>query len=124
MHVVVQIVVSLLSELDLLEIDFDANVADIHILQAEVLLEAVSALVGDVAESVQQLLRPILEERDLWHECLSKIGQQLLQRLAFLDFKEVLVVVRVGHVVEAEVAWAILRDQELLCCANLIEELC
>ena len=101
MHVVVQIVVSLLSKLDLLEVDLDANVTDIHILQAEVLLEAVCALVCDVAESVQQLLRPILEERDLWHECLSKIGQQLLQRLAFLDFKEVLVVVGVGHVVEA-----------------------
>ena len=107
-HVVVQIVVSLLSELDLLEVNLDANVADIHILQAEVLLEAVCALVGDVPESVQQLLGPILEERYLWHECLSKIGQQLLQWLTFLDFKEVLVVVGVGHVVEAEVAWAIL----------------
>ena len=106
-HVVVQVVVSLLSKLDLLEVDLDANVADIHILQAEVLLEAVRALVGDVSECIQQLLRPVLEERYLWHECLSKISQQLLQRLTLLDFKEVLVVVGVCHVVEAEVARAV-----------------
>ena len=124
MHVVVQIIVSLLPELDLLEVDLNANIAHIHILQAEVLLESVSALVGDVSESVQQFLSPILKERYLRHESLSQIGQQLFQRLAFLDFKEVLVVVWVGHVVEAKVAWTILRNQEFLCCANLIEKLC
>ena len=52
MHVVVQIVVSLLSELDLLEVDLDADVADVHVLQTQVLLQAIRALVCDVPESV------------------------------------------------------------------------
>ena len=122
-HVVVQVVVSLLSKLDLLKVALDANVADIHILQAEVLLKAVRALVGDVSECIQQLLRPVLEERYLWHECLSKISQQLLQRFALLDFKEVLVIFDVGHIVEAKITWAVLGKQQLFGSSDLIEEL-
>ena len=52
MHVVVQIVVSLLSKLDLLEVDLDSNVTYIDVLETEVLLKAIGTLVGDVAEGV------------------------------------------------------------------------
>ena len=123
MHVVVQIVVSLRAKLDLLEVDFDADLADVNILEREVLLEAVCALVCDIAERIQQLLCPALIERNVGLQCLVQIGQQLLQRFALLDLKEVLIVVWVAHVVEAKVAGAVLGEEQLFCGANLVEEL-
>lgn len=71
---ILQVVVSLLSKLDLLEVDLDTNVTHIHILETQVLLQAESALVGDVSECVEQLFGPILEQRDLRLKCLSLVS--------------------------------------------------
>jgi len=73
-HVILQVVVSLLSKLDLLEVDLDTDVTHVHILEAQVFLQAESALVGDVSESVKQLFGPILEQRDLRLKCLSLVS--------------------------------------------------
>lgn len=66
MHVVLKVVVSLLSKLDLFEVDFDANIADIDIFQTEIFLKAESALISDVSESIQQLFSPEFEQWNLW----------------------------------------------------------
>ena len=58
---VVQLIVALVSKLDLLEVDLDANVTHVDIFQAEVLLQAVRALVGDVSERIEKFLCPVFE---------------------------------------------------------------
>ena len=93
MHVVVQVVVSLLTELDLLEVDLDTNVAHIDVLEGEVFLQTIGTLVCDITESVQKFLGPVLEQGNLWHQGFALVSQELLERLALFDLKEVLVVV-------------------------------
>ena len=61
MHVVVQLIVTLVSKLDLLEVDLDANITHVDIFQAKVLLQAVRALVSDVSERIEKFLCPVLE---------------------------------------------------------------
>ena len=122
-HVVVQIVVSLRAKLDLLEVDFDADLADVYVLKREIFLKAVSALVCDIAERIQQLLCPALIQWNVGLQRLVQIGQQLLQRFALLDLKEVLIVVWVAHVVETQIAGAVLGEEKLFRGANLVEEL-
>ena len=58
---VVQLIVALVSKLDLLEVDLDTDVTHVDVFQAEVLLQAVRALVSDVSERIEKFLRPVLE---------------------------------------------------------------
>eukprot|EP00353_Schmidingerella_taraikaensis_P001457 CAMPEP_0185594784 /NCGR_PEP_ID=MMETSP0434-20130131/76118_1 /TAXON_ID=626734 ORGANISM="Favella taraikaensis, Strain Fe Narragansett Bay" /NCGR_SAMPLE_ID=MMETSP0434 /ASSEMBLY_ACC=CAM_ASM_000379 /LENGTH=139 /DNA_ID=CAMNT_0028222341 /DNA_START=736 /DNA_END=1155 /DNA_ORIENTATION=- len=120
---VVEVVVALLPKLDLLQVDFDADLANVHVLQRQVLLQAERAFVGDVAERIQQLLRPALIQRHVRLQSLAQVRQQFLKRLALLNLEEVLIEIGVAHVIEAEVAGAVLRQQQLFCGANLVEEL-
>ena len=121
MHVIVQIVISLLSEFDFLQVDFDADFVHIDVLQAEIFLKSIGALVSDVSEGVEKLFGPVFEQRDLLEKGLSLVSQKLLERLAFLDFEEVLVEVSVGHVVETEVGWAVFGEKELFGSSDLVE---
>ena len=57
------------------------------------------------------------------HQGLARFIQELLQRLAFLDLKEVLIEIRVSHIIKSQVRWEVLRGEKLLCGANLIEKL-
>ena len=74
MHVVVQVVISLLAKLDFLEVHLDANVADKDIFERQVLLQTIGALVGDIAEGVEQLFSPVFEQWDLRQESLTVTG--------------------------------------------------
>ena len=123
MHVVVQVVISLLAKLDFLEVHLDANVADKDIFERQVLLQTIGALVGDIAEGVEQLFSPVFEQRDLRQESLALLSEELFERFALLDFKEVLVIFDVGHIVEAKITWAVLGKQQLFGSSDLIEEL-
>ena len=95
MHMVVDVVVSLLTELDLPQKHFDADFAHIDILECEALIEAKCALVGDIAEGIQEFFSPAFEHRDVRLQSLAQIRKQLLKWLSFLDLKEVLVVVTI-----------------------------
>ena len=124
MHVVVELVVPLVAELYLLEVDLDADVADVNVLQTQVLLQAIRALVRDVPESVEQLLGPILEEWDLRQQRFAQVCEELLQGLSLFYLEKVLIVVGIRHVIEAEITWTVFRQKKLFCGANLIEKLC
>ena len=123
MHVVVQVVISLLAKLDFLEVHLDANVADKDIFERQALLQTIGALVGDIAEGVEQLFSPVFEQWDLRQESLALLSEELFERFALLDFKEVLVIFDVGHIVEAKITWAVLGKQQLFGRSDLIEEL-
>ena len=123
MHVVIQLIVSLITKLDLFQINFDTDVTNIHVLKAEILLQPIRAFVGNVTESVKQLLRPVFEQRDLGHESFTQVRHELLERLSFLDLKEILVVVYVCHVIKAKIARTVFREKKFFCGANLIKEL-
>ena len=109
MHVVIELVVPLVAKLDLLEVDLDADVADVNVLQTQVLLQAIRALVCDVPESVEQLLGPILEERDLRQQRFAQVCEELLQGLSLFDLEKVLIVVGIRHIIKAEIAWTVFR---------------
>ena len=100
-HVVVQVIVALLAKLDLFKVDFDTDITHIDILKRQVLLETERAFICDISERIQQFLGPVFKQWDLRQKCLMQVSHQLLERLAFFDLKEVLIVLWITHVVEA-----------------------
>jgi hypothetical protein len=119
----VQCVVPLLSELNLFEVDLNAYITHIDVLESDVFVQVVGAPVGDVSECVQDLFGPVLEKRFVVDESLAQVSHDLLDLSALLDLEEILVVVLVGYVIEAQVAGEILGEEEFLGCTNLVEEL-
>ena len=105
---VIELIVSLIPKFDLLEVHLDSDITHVYVLQTQILLQTVRALVCYVPKRIEKLLGPVLEEGDLGQECLAQICEELLQRLALFDLKKVLVVVGIRHVIEAEVARTVL----------------
>ena len=95
MHVVIKLVVTLITKLDLFQVDFDSNIAHVNVLQTEVFLQTISTLVCDVSESIEKLFGPILEEWDLREQGLAQIRQKFLEWFALFYLEKVLIVVGV-----------------------------
>lgn len=51
------------------------------------------------------------------------LGHKSPQRLSFLDFKKVLIVISVALIIEPKIGRTVLTQQEFFRCTNLIEEL-
>jgi hypothetical protein len=61
-HVVVKVIVSLLPELDLLQVHLDPDIADIHVLKRDFLVQRKRAFVGDVSKGIEELFGPVFKK--------------------------------------------------------------
>jgi len=68
--VVVKIIVSLLTELDLLQVHLDPDIADIHVLERNFLMQGKRAFVCDVPEGIEEFFGPVFKK--VW--VLDKVG--------------------------------------------------
>ena len=68
---VLQGVVTLVAELNLLQVELDAHVRHIHVPESYIPAEVVGGAVSYVSEGVEEFLAPILEERIVTEEGLA-----------------------------------------------------
>lgn len=111
LKVLVEILLAESRELELLDVDLDAEVGDVDVSEVDVGRQVVSRFVGQVLERLQQFSGPEPEEMLVVLQPLTRLFEQLSQSFAFLDVEEVQIVIRVRHVVEANVRLEVLTPQ-------------
>ena len=62
-QMVVNIVITLVTELHLFQVDFNSNVRHVDIFESDWLLQSVGASISNVSESIQEFLSPVFEQR-------------------------------------------------------------
>lgn len=73
MQVIVKVIIALITELDLLQVDLNANIRHKNILERNRLLQRKCGPVCDVPKRVQQLFSPVFEERLMIQKTFSSL---------------------------------------------------
>jgi hypothetical protein len=72
-QVIVKVIIALITELDLLQVDLNANIRHKNILERNRLLQRKCGPVSDVSKRVQQLFSPVFKERLMIQKTFSSL---------------------------------------------------
>ena len=86
---VLEVVILLVTKLNFLQVNFNANIRDEHVLHGDLFGQFEGTLVSHVSEGVQKLLGPEFEKRHVLEEVFALLVHELFDRPAFTNFEEV-----------------------------------